>query len=747
MKKVAITLLSLILLLSAASGCAEEPADTTDTTADNSEETLPPAADSPADTRDPISMLAMSVYEIQESWGEMFRESGNSPAERRYRYSVKEFEDIKFSYFTAVRSSYEEKLPTEVILTESYTGSIYGLEIGTSLSSVPDFGWDSAWNVGGTAVYQKDMGDYILTADVDSKASGKAEEYLLSEPDGIVTEIRISRDTSVYSEPQIESVPPVTAENVSGSDELRKLRTNGGNIYFYETDICLPDNSVFLFGRWGGCENTFCISDVELETGYVYTLLPPEGYVNPVIICVQRGLGSGGAVVTVRTEKDGDVEFFDYIFSFNKDALGDITSHTAVYPLDGEHRKGLSYFLSDLNCDYDPVYISSPTLSFDTEYMFDREYMDFTYDLSYLEGIIPDGEIEAWTAKYNISTTAFDRKYRPMLYLAIKQLGVNKADFIRVNDIRKQEGSDKALADRYIDALFLSEDDLNTVRRVLKHPLAYYDFLDNLFCARDAVKSARFGDSAFARERYLCELDRFCRENDVIPPVKDLTGWCRYMPEIVTDEYGIIKKAVVDIGDFDKAAECLSGSIGHPYTLEVTGLCTDVSLYMSNGAHAASITAHGYTIPVSISIYGNCGAYLFDNGGAVVFTGEYYDIGYTHIITENGTEALQPEDRYSLIIRTDSDGNMIWKRTVEGVAGLWQCGDLSSVTGYDTLIYEYGPAEVVDGKIVYRDATERCLATDLDLERIFTTQYAQQYDSLDDLFEDNRKRLEGEEKN
>ena len=50
-----------------------------------------------------------------------------------------------------------------------------------------------------------------------------------------------------------------------------------------------------------------------------------------------------------------------------------------------------------------------------------------------------------------------------MLYVAVNQLEVSKADFIRVNDARKQEGSDKALDDRYIDALFLSEDDLDIV--------------------------------------------------------------------------------------------------------------------------------------------------------------------------------------------------------------------------------------------------------------------------------------------
>ncbi|MBR6557435.1 MAG: hypothetical protein IKT70_00325 [Clostridia bacterium] len=744
MKKTVIFLLSLILLLSTIWGCAEIPADTTDTsdtTADNSEENIPSESVSRVDTRDPIAMLTMSVYEIQKSWGELLRESWSSQAERSYRYSVKEFDDIKFSYFTEVRSCYEEKFPTEVILTESYADSIFGLKIGVSLTSLPDFGWDSAWDNGKITVYQKDMGDYILTVDVDLTVQGATEESLLSEPKGNITEIRISRDTSFYSEKQFENVPPVTVENVSGSEKLKNFRNSSGKINFYETDICLSDNSVFLFGRWGGCDNTFCISDDELEVGYVYTLSPPRGYSNSVIICVQRGLGSGGAIVTMRAEKDGGTEFFDYIFSFSKDSLGDVTSHTAVYKLDGEHRKNLSYFLSDLNTDYTPLFITSSVLSFDFEHMFNREYMDFTYDPTYLEGIVSDDTLEAWTAKYLSSTSDFNRKYRPMLYVAVNQLEVSKADFIRVNDARKQEGSDKALDDRYIDALFLSEDDLDTVRRVLKHPLAYYDSLDKLFCARDAVENARFGESAFSRKRYLNELDRFCRENDVTPPVNNLASWSGYTPETVTDEYGIIEKAVIDIGEFDKAAEILSGSIGHPYTLKVTGLCTDVILYMPSGSQAASITAYGYTIPVNISIYGNCGTYLFDNGGAIVFTGEYYDIGNTYIITENGIETLHPEDHYSLIIRTDSDGNMIWKRTVEGVAGLWQCGDLSSVTGYDTLIYEYGPAEIVDGNVVYHEATERCIASDLDLEKIFNTQYLGLYDSLDELFENNKHRL------
>jgi len=735
MKKLIISLTLLAFLLTAMCGCGVSTPDdsSADTTVGNADDTVPPEDDT-ADSADPFELLDMSVYEIQRKWGEMHLES----SEDGYRYSAKKLDGIIFSYSLPIRSSYEEKLPSLIVMTEGFGGDIYGV----SLNSAPTLDWDSVGKTDGTAVYQKDLGDYIITATADISAGEKTEEQLLSEPIGKITELRLARDISVYSSPRLEDLPQVTVEDISGSDRLKNFSSHG-NIYFGDTDTGICGGELYLFGRVGGRDNTFCVADTGLETGYIYTLSPPDGYGNPAIVCVQESV-SGGAAITVRAEKDGEADFFDYIFSFEKDSLSGEAAHYEVYPLDSEHKRVLASFLEEFSYYYDPYFISSVTVDFDTEYMFDREYMDFTYDPTYLEGIASDGELEAWTAKYNSSATAFDRKYRPMLYKAIIDLRIKKEDFLRVNEQRKLEESEKALDDRYIDALFLPEDDLSTVRRVLKHPLAYYDYLDNLYCARDAIKNARFGDSAFARERYLSELDRFSKENGVTPPMKNLSERSGYWPEIVTDEYGIIKKAIIDIGDFDRAAEFLSGSIGHPYTIEVNGLCTDVSLYMSSGSHADSITAYGHTVPVNITVYGNCGAYLFDNGGAVVFTGVYYDIGNTYIITENGGEQIPGEENYSLILRRDNDGNIIWKRTILGVAGLWQCGDLSHITDYDTLIYEYGPAEIVDGKVVYGEATERFLASDLELQRIFDEQYKNKYNSLEELFESNRQRLEGE---
>lgn len=100
------------------------------------------------------------------------------------------------------------------------------------------------------------------------------------------------------------------------------------------------------------------------------------------------------------------------------------------------------------------------------------------------------------------------------------------------------------------------------------------------------------------------------------------------------------------------------------YTLRVTGLSTPVSFKMKYGNIPASITAYGHTVPLNerISLFGNCGVHLFEYSGAVVFTWDYYGIGYAHVISPGGVDTVSPGVDSSAMISLDDNGRLIWQR-------------------------------------------------------------------------------------
>ncbi|MBQ3066124.1 MAG: leucine-rich repeat domain-containing protein [Clostridia bacterium] len=183
----------------------------------------------------------------------------------------------------------------------------------------------------------------------------------------------------------------------------------------------------------------------------------------------------------------------------------------------------------------------------------------------------------------------------------------------------------------------------------------------------------------------------------------------------------------------------------YPYTLHVTGFDTPVTLEMDSYIDLGSISAYGQTLPVyaGIGLYGgavNIDICFFEADDAVIFSWDNFGIGYTYILGDCFAEEIKPGYRYSLCFYPDENGGLRYKRSNNYFAGISQCGGLSAATGYDDLLYETGPASIVNGKLVLGDADESYAIGDVyDLDREFAENGAyEQYASIEEVFEKNR---------
>ena len=109
---------------------------------------------------------------------------------------------------------------------------------------------------------------------------------------------------------------------------------------------------------------------------------------------------------------------------------------------------------------------------------FDREYIDITYDIAYLEHVY-DGEIELiepgkvteWINGVFLKKPVEEQNALPTMYQAIRDLGITKEKLTEVNDSRKALGDEMILSDKYINTLYLEESEM---KKAFKSPLALY---------------------------------------------------------------------------------------------------------------------------------------------------------------------------------------------------------------------------------------------------------------------------------
>jgi len=179
------------------------------------------------------------------------------------------------------------------------------------------------------------------------------------------------------------------------------------------------------------------------------------------------------------------------------------------------------------------------------------------------------------------------------------------------------------------------------------------------------------------------------------------------------------------------------------YTISVTGFDkTSVTLDMDAYSHPVSITAYDQTVPITddrITLYGNCAVNLFEADGAIIFSWDYYGIGYTYILGEGFTEVIELGTDHTVKLYVDENGDLRYQRTNNQIADIVQTGGLSAATGYDDLLYCYGDASIDNGKLILSDADEYYSIGDkYDLDLEFENMYSRYYDSIQDVFEQNK---------
>ncbi len=406
--------------------------------------------------------------------------------------------------------------------------------------------------------------------------------------------------------------------------------------------------------------------------------------------------------------------------------------------------------------------INDAKVKFDTEHMFERNYADYTYDLSYLlqqneneKFFVTLEELEAWKTEVYDAKSERDKSSLPMLYQAIQDLDITKYRYESVNKVREENGSPFALSEEAIELLF---SDINTdyqavykINNFFRHPLAYYDMGNIYSCEYVLTHNDPYMEFGyFEMDRYIRNLQRECEPLGIDPiaiyGLKILT--IDEMVDIVRDEEGNICKINIEaeyfidklslLGDYDAFPE-------NAYRLNITGFDTEVYFDMESYSHPASLTAYGKTVELynMVSLYGNCGYDIFEYNGNIIFTWEYYDVGYNYVIGEDLTDFIGPNTNDGLCLRINDEGKLIYRRVNIRMADITQTGGLSSAVGYDAFYASGGYADITDGEIVLHEPFEYYTISDkYDLDEEFETMYSKYYSTIEEVFEKNKELYE-----
>ena len=396
---------------------------------------------------------------------------------------------------------------------------------------------------------------------------------------------------------------------------------------------------------------------------------------------------------------------------------------------------------------------------FDTEHMFERNYADFTYNLSYLlrenesETLLATPEeINEWKNNVYSAKSDYDKSFLPMLFQAIHDLGIGREDFESVNEVRKENGSPLALSERTIDLLFANIDAdyqmVYEINRAFCHPLAYYDGWNSYSCEYVLTRSDPYKEFGYYdMDRYIRRLRRECEALGIDPiaiyGVKTLT--IDEMVDIVRDEEGNICEINIESEYFIDKLSLLGDYEAFPenaYRLNITGFDTEVYFDLEQFSSPTALTAYGKTVElfVGASLYGNCGFNIFEYNGAVIFTWDYYGVGYNYVIGEDFTACIEPSTYDGVLLELNEDGKLMYGRVNICMANIQQMGGLSSAVDYDTFYSSKGYADIINGKIVLNDPFEYYTISDkYDLDKEFETSYKEYFSTIEDVFEKNKE--------
>lgn len=405
------------------------------------------------------------------------------------------------------------------------------------------------------------------------------------------------------------------------------------------------------------------------------------------------------------------------------------------------------------------VPINNSAVSFDTEHMFERNYADFTYDLSYLlqqseneKFFVTPEELETWKTDIYDAKSEWEKSSLPMLYQAIQDLGITKYRYESVNKVRKANESPFALSEEAIELLFSDVNaDYQAVYRINRffcHPLAYYDGWNNYSCEYVLTHNDPYMEFGyFEMDRYIRRLQKECEPLGIDPiaiyGLKILT--IDEMVDIVRDEEGNICEVNIEAENFIDKLTLLGDYYAFPenaYRLNITGFDTEVYFDLGQFSSPTALTAYGKTVELFdiVSLYGNCGYNIFEYNGNIIFTWEYYDVGYNYVIGEDFTEFIGPNTNDGLCLRINDEGKLIYRRVNIRMADITQTGGLSSATGYEAFYSSSGYADITDGKIVLHEPFEYYTISDkYDLDEEFETRYSKYYSTIDEVFEKNKE--------
>ena len=251
-------------------------------------------------------------------------------------------------------------------------------------------------------------------------------------------------------------------------------------------------------------------------------------------------------------------------------------------------------------------------------------------------------------------------------------------------------------------------------------------------------------------DRYIRRLQRECEPLGIDPiaiyGLKILT--IDEMVDIVRDEEGNICEINIEAENFIDKLSLLGDYEAFPenaYRLNITGFDTEVYFDIGQFSSPTALTAHGKTVELfdRAALYGNCGYNIFEYNGNIIFTWEYYDVGYNYVIGEDFTDFIGPNANDGLCLRINDEGKLIYRRVNICMASITQTGGLSSATGYDTFYSSSGYADITDGKIVLYEPFEYYTISDkYDLDEEFETIYSKYYSTIEEVFEKNKELYE-----
>lgn len=181
------------------------------------------------------------------------------------------------------------------------------------------------------------------------------------------------------------------------------------------------------------------------------------------------------------------------------------------------------------------------------------------------------------------------------------------------------------------------------------------------------------------------------------------------------------------------------------YTVEIGGLCAPVALHMAY-SRLVSISAFDHTVYVDTEawdysfLYGNTTAYLYDYQDAIILNLWTDSIGYSCVMTSQGSSVDYPSGGTSRMVYVSEDGQLQWSKTSCKFNRPMQQRDIAPIdlaTSRDEFYYAIGNASFEGGSVQYGEAVHYTISDVFDLDTAFADAKAQgqyaEFDTVDEL--------------